>query len=494
MVTDKQVRNLMKLLQTEKNKSIASSKAGMDEKTARKYLRANKLPSELKKEHTWQTRADPFSEDWKGIEDKLELNPGLESKTIFEDLQRRFPGKYSDGQLRTLQRKIKRWRVLHGKSPEVFFSQIHKPAESCQSDFTYMNKLKVTISGRQFDHLIYHFVLPYSNWESGSICYSESFESLSEGLQSALWKLGGVPKKHQTDNLSAAVRKASNQEEFTDRYSSLLRHYKIEGQKTNPSSPNENGSVEQRNHRFKRALEQSLLLRGSRDFNNIAEYKEFLEKLFAQLNKGREAKFLEEQKKLNLLPQRKLDTVKRLKVRVSKGSTIRVNHNLYSVNSRLIGLEVDIRLYIDKVEVWYSQRCIEKLPRVKGVDKHRIDYRHVIDWLVRKPGALTNYVFREEMFPTHRFRLVFDILSKNNPSSSNKEYLRILQLAAKESESKVDRILLNLLERQVKISFEKVRKELQSKDDQTLRKEVEIEDVDLKSYDKLLQKAEVFYV
>jgi hypothetical protein len=146
----------------------------------------------------------------------LEINVGLEAKTIFEDLQRRNPGGFADGQLRSLQRRIKVWRASEGPAKEVFFTQLHHPGELSESDFTHMNKLGITIGGRPFDHLIYHFVLTYSNWETGSICYSESFESLSEGLQNALWELGGVPQKHRTDCLTTAVQKTSHREDVRE--------------------------------------------------------------------------------------------------------------------------------------------------------------------------------------------------------------------------------------------------------------------------------------
>ncbi|MCP4574668.1 MAG: IS21 family transposase, partial [Deltaproteobacteria bacterium] len=259
-------------MQKEKNFGIAAMKAGMDEKTARKYRDLGKLPSELKQEHTWRTRQDPFEEVWEEIKIILETIPGLEAKTIFEDLQRRRPGIFSDGQLRTLQRRVKVWRATQGPAKEVMFPQIHTPGELAQSDFTHMNKLGVTIGGQPFDHLIYHFVLTYSNWETGSVCFSESFESLSQGMQNALWELGGVPEKHRTDRLTTAVNKAENPEEFTRRYQDLLDHYGLKGCKTNKNSPNENGDVEQRHHRFKKAVEQALLLRGSRDFADREEY------------------------------------------------------------------------------------------------------------------------------------------------------------------------------------------------------------------------------
>lgn len=225
MVTDQQVRRLMKLLQTEKTLATAAAKAGMDEKTARKYRELGKLPSEVKVKQTWRTREDRFAAVWDGVRAKLRINPGLEAKTLFEDLQRRYPGQFADGQLRTFQRRVKRWLALEGPPKEVFFSQVHRPSRLCQSDFTSMNGLHVTIQREPFEHLMYHFVLTYSNWETGTICFSESFESLSQGLQNALWQLGGVVQEHQTDRLTSAVHKSLHPEEFTQRYSALLEHY-----------------------------------------------------------------------------------------------------------------------------------------------------------------------------------------------------------------------------------------------------------------------------
>ena len=169
MVTDQQVRRLFKLMQTEITCVVAADKTGMDEKTARKYVHAGKLPSELRQERTWRTRADPFEQAWAELREMLAASPGLEAKTLFEDLQVRFPGRFSDGQLRTLQRRVKRWRALEGPSKETFFPQLHRSGELAQSDYTHMGKLGITISHQPFDHLIYHFVLTYSNWETCSI-------------------------------------------------------------------------------------------------------------------------------------------------------------------------------------------------------------------------------------------------------------------------------------------------------------------------------------
>jgi hypothetical protein len=294
MVTDAQVRRLKRLSKTEQNQEVAATKAGMDPKTARKYLRSGQLPSEQKADRNWRTRPDPFSDVWEEVRELVEANPGLEAKTLFESLQRQHPGRFPDGQLRTLQRRMKHWRGTEGPGKEVFFSQKHVPGRLSQSDFTHMSSLEITIGRQSFPHLLYHFVLTYSNWETASICYSESFESLSDGLQNALWELGGVPVQHQTDRMSTAVNNMSDEREFTVRYEALLRHYRVEGKKIQTGKANENGDVEQRHYRLKKALEQALLLRGSREFASVAQYEAFLRALLAQLNAGRRQRLAEE--------------------------------------------------------------------------------------------------------------------------------------------------------------------------------------------------------
>jgi hypothetical protein len=246
MTTDQQVRRLMLLIKKGLPLSMAAVKAGMSEPTARKYRRAGKLPSELKASHAWRTRPDPFAEVWPEIEALLEREGRLEAKTVFEELRRRYPGRFRKGQLRTLQRRFRGWRALSGPEREVYFEQAHRPGEQCQSDFTDMGALSVRIAGEPFAHLCYHFVLTYSNWEAVSLCASESFEALSEGLQGALWRLGAVPLEHRTDNLSAATPdlRTSRGRGFTARYRELLDHYGLRGSKNTPGRAHENGDVE----------------------------------------------------------------------------------------------------------------------------------------------------------------------------------------------------------------------------------------------------------
>lgn len=489
MVTDQQVRRLFKLVQTEKNFGTAAMKAGMDEKTARKYRKLGKLPSELDKPHTWRTRKDPFEDVWHEIKSMLEINAGLEAKTIFEDLQRRNPGRFADGQLRTLQRRIKAWRASEGPAKEVFFTQLHRPGELGQSDFTHMNKLGITIGGRRFDHLIYHFVLTYSNWETGSICYSESFESLSAGLQNALWQLGGVPQKHRTDCLTTAVQKTSHRHEFTRRYQDLLEHYDLKGCKTNPDSPHENGDVEQRHYRFKQAVDQALMLRNSRDFVDRREYEQFLAKLFKQLNAGRNKRFLEEQAVLHRLPKHRIEACKKSTTRVGPSSTIRVNHNVYSVDSRLIGERIRVCLFMEHLEIWYGQKKVDTLPRLRGEGRHRINYRHIIDSLVRKPGAFENYRYRDDLFPTSRFRIAYDNLTqRHSQSKAARQYLNILHLAARESETAVDDVLRMMIDKNINICDEQVEALMRSSQPVAAATKVSIAAVDLSCYDQLFEE------
>jgi hypothetical protein len=487
MVTDSQVRRLFKLSNQEKNQETAALKADMDPKTARRYLDAGKVPSEMKPERDWRTRQDPFAEIWQQIEEQLREAPGLEAKTVFAALQREHPGRFEDGQLRTLQRRFKIWRATEGPAQEAYFAQIHEPGRLGASDFTRMSELEITIGGQSYPHMVYHFVLTYSNWETGTVCFSESFESLSEGLQNALWELGGVPARHRTDSLSSAVNNMSNQEEFTRRYEALLKHYRLQGEHIQPRKANENGDVEQSHHRFKRNLNQALLLRGNRDFANETVYQSYLREYFEQANRGRRKRLAEEVKVLRELPMRRLEAMKREWVRVDSGSLIAVDRNVYSVHSRLIGEQVEARLYVDRVEVWYGQKKVEQMPRLRGRGKHRVDYRHIIDWLVRKPGAFESYRYREDLFPTSRFRMAYDGLQETSGSRAVKEYLRILELAAKEGEAKVDEALGQVEDVMLFVCREMLERILAGPQTPPAATRVRVAGVQLNCFDELLE-------
>jgi len=492
MVTDRQVKRLYRVLSLGMTLTQAADKANMDEKTARKYRQLGRLPGEVAPTHAWRTRPDPFEEVWEEVRQELEASPGLQAKTLFEWLQRKYPGRFQDGQLRTFERRVKAWRATEGPAKEVFFDQVHHPGRLCASDFTHMTSLGVTIGGQLFDHLVYHFVLTYSNWETVTICFSESFESLSDGLQNALWELGGVPERHRSDRMSLAVNNLSEKKEFTERYEALMKHYGLAMEKIQAGKANENGDVEQSHRRFKEAVDQALMLRGSREFESREAYAKFIRKIRDQRNAGRRKRLAEELPLLRRLPPRRRESYKRVRAKVGRGSLIHVDRNTYSVDSRLICEWVEVRVYAEHLEVWYAQKVVERMPRLRGRNKHRINYRHVIEWLVRKPGAFENYRYREDLFPTSRFRMAYDVLRECQTERADKEYLQILYLAARESESAVDEALRALLAEDRPMTAKSVESLVGREEEIPTVTEVIVEEFDLSDFDDLFTGKEVW--
>lgn len=436
-------------LSREKNLPLvtAAAKAGMGEKAARKYLRSGLLPSQMKSPRDWRTREDPFIEVWPEAEALIKEEPNLEALTVFQELQRRYPGKFQDGQLRTLQRRVRIWRGLHGPDVEVFFPQVHLPGMQGQSDFTSMNSLDITLGGLFFPHLLYHFVLTYSNHEYVEVCFSESFESLSTGLQNALWSIGRIPAgHHRTDNLSAATFKGEDRREFTESYMGLMRHYGMTPTKNQPGKSNENGDVEQSHYRVKERIDQALLLRGSRDFDDRNEYSDFLRKVICRRNLGCSKRLQEELAVMKPLPAYRLNDYREYKVPVSTWSTVQVAHNTYSAPSRLRRYQVTARLHAERVELYFAGQQVADMERLRGRGKARIDYRHVIGSLVRKPGAFENYRYREEMFPSTVFRQAYDQLVQDDSRHASRRYLEILEWAAMNSEAAMECSLRQLLD------------------------------------------------
>lgn len=489
MISNQQVEILMKYRRTY-TLSKAASKAGMSIRTARKYLKEGKLPSSLKRPRTHRTRENPFEEVWSTVTSLLKESPGLQAKTIFHHLQRESPGKFQDGQLRTLQRHIKEWKALEGPPKEVYFPQSYTPGKVGAFDFTNMNELGITIAGVNFKHKLFHFVLPYSNWESASICFAESFESMSDGIQQALQKLGGVPETLRSDRLSAAVNNLSNRTEFTDRYNALLSHYSLKGSMTNPCSGHENGDTEKSHDLLKKEMEQRLLLRQSRDFGSRDEYDTFVQTIIDERNKNRRERFQADTTALKPLPTKALQAYKTFNVKVSSYSTIRVNKNSYSVNSKLIGSSVTVRLESEKLTVYLGTKQVEEIPRIYGENRYSVDYRHIIDSLVRKPMAFLNCAYQEELFPTTNFRIAYDTLRHSHTErEAVRIYTRILEMAAKQSESLVDMALCYLIDRDERISLEFIKEFIEKREADTMRiPEINLEAPDLSIYDSLLNE------
>ncbi len=418
----------------------AAMRAGMDRKTARKYVRTGKLPSELRTSHTWRTRDDPFAADWPTVVAMLEEAPELEATTLFDHLLGRQPDVYAPGQLRTLQRPIRQWRAQRGPEREIFFPQAHRPGEALQTDFTHATALGVTIGGEPFAHLLCHSVLPYSNWEWATVCHSESLAALRRGVQSTLFRLGGVPAFHQTDNSTAATHDLrTGARGFNAEYLTVMAHFSLTPRTIAIGAKEQNGDIEASHGVLKRRLRQHLLLRGSPDFPSIEGYEQWLWEKLDAANRLRQAKLDEELAVLRPLAVTRLPEYRPETAVVTSWSTIRVRRNSYSVPSRLIGEAVRVHVYEPRLEVYHGGVSQLTVERLRGEGGHRINYRHVIWSLVQKPGAFARYRYREDLFPSLTFRRAYDALTaQRDPWKADLEYLRLLHAAASTMESAVE--------------------------------------------------------
>jgi hypothetical protein len=450
MITpDRKVRKLMEEYQKTGKLLKASLRADLDPKTARKYLRAGKLPSQLRVEHSWRTRPDPFTQDWPQARAMLEDAPELEAKALFEWLCERHPDSYHEGQLRTFQRRVRQWRALEGPPKEVYFPQEHEPGVRLETDFTWMNRLRITLNGEAFAHLLCHCVLAYSNWEWAVVCQSESMLALKKGLQATLLRLGRVAKEHWTDHSTAATHAIGSGQDgawgFNKKYLDMMAHFGMKPRTIQVGKPHEDGDVESGNGVLKRRIEQHLLLRGHRDFDGLEAYESFVEGVMEKANRLRQKRLAEELAVMRVLDVRLLPEYVEEQPRVTAWSTVQIGGNSYSVPSRLKGEKVKARVYEDHIEVYYHGVHQLSMPRVTGEGKHAINYRHVIDWLVRKPGAFRHYRYREDMFPSGQFRWAYDALCEAcSERVADLEYLRILQHAARTMESEVEKALVRL--------------------------------------------------
>ena len=385
---------------------------------------------------------DPFADVW-----QRELVPLLtadqegilEATTLLKVLEEKQPGRFTSAQLRTLQRRVSEWRALHGPEREVYFEQEHVPGREGAFDFTNCNELRVTIQGELFLHLLFQFVLSFSKWRHVTLAFSETFEAMVSGLQRAVWALGGTPAVWRSDNLSAATHQLpGGGRELTRRFKAVLDHYDVRSTRIAPGNSNENGVAEKGNDLLKRRLEQALVLRGSRDFSGVAEYEAFVAEVVAGMNRDAAARLQDERPLLKPLPSSRVPEYTTYRATVRCWSTIHFARHTYSVPSRLIGKEVEIRQYATELELRYNDKPAGTIPRIRGDKPYRIDYRHVIWSLVRKPGAFARYRYREELFPSLMFRRAYDALVQARGERADVEYVRVLHLAASTLESDVE--------------------------------------------------------
>ena len=430
----------------------AAAKTGISERSARRIDQSAALPSQ-RQTRAWRTRTDPLAGVWDSeIVPLLQADGALSGVTLLEELQRRYPGDYDTAVLRTLQRRVRQWRAVHGPEREVYFAQEHPPGRMGLSDFTVCDALGVVIGGLAFAHRIYQFALAHSGWRHAVVIEGgESFAALSTGLQSALWRLGGVPEEHRTDSLSAAFNNLTEEQELTRRYAGLCQHYGMRASRCNPGQSQENGSIESRHDSLKTALDQALRLRGSRSFEDRRAYEALVEKIVGRLNARVAARLSVERAVLRALPQRRTAEYEELPARVSKYAIFTVRGVQYSAPSQLIGQRLMVRLYADRIEGWLGGARVLERERLshQGGQRHprNIDYRHLIGALRRKPGAFARWVLRDAMFPREVYRQSWERLSARlSEREACKTIVGLLLLAADGHEAQLASELEQLIE------------------------------------------------
>lgn len=393
--------------------TTAAAKAGVSVRSGRR-IEQGELQSQRGRPHDWRTRRDPLAEVWESeLVPMLERQPKLQAITLFEYLQDTYPGRYSKSVMRTLQRRVQNWRVTAGPPKVVMFAIEHPPGEMGLSDFTHFKQEQITIAGKPFEHLLYHYRLAYSGWQYVQVVQGgESFVALSEGLQNALRACGGCPKEHRTDSLSAAYRNLGLRTDIdmTQMYDRLCHHYNLRPSRNNRGIAHENGAIESPHGHFKNRLHQALLLRESFDFPSVAAYQQFIEQMIGRLNQGCQTRFEEEVPYLQPLPTYRYPDYEVLSVKVSTYSTIRVRRMSYSVPSRLVGCTLTLHLHHDRIVGFFGRQQVVELPRLYApADNprqrlHCVNYRHVIDSLRLKPGAFLYWVWRQDLLPNDHYR------------------------------------------------------------------------------------------
>ena len=437
-INEQQIRLYMRYRKEGKSQHLAAVKSGFSDRSSRNVEGRNY--QEAKRKRLWRTRQDPLEDVWQSeLMPMLERNPALQAKTLLEYLQNKYSDDYPDKLLRTIQRRVREWKAIHGPEKAVIFRQEHPPGWQGLSDFTPTSKLEVTIRNERLDHNLYHYRLAFSGWEYAKVVLGgESFTALAEGLQNALWQSGGSPETHRSDSLSAAFKNLSKptQDDLTERYENLCAYYGMEPTRNNKGESHENGTIESSHRHLKSRLAQALMIRGSRNFETIEEYRQFVREVVARHNRRIHKLYLEELAVLKELPARKTTDFTEERVRVTSSGTIYVKEVVYSVPSRLIGMTLKVHLYDDRLECFVGGDFVVTLTR-KRRSKGRvrqIDYRHLIGSLSRKPGAFKNYIYQDEFFPTLAFRQTWERLNTElDGRTASREYIAILKEAAGEN-------------------------------------------------------------
>ena len=416
--------------------AAASAKAGFSAATGYRIENDPRLPSQTSKPRG-RRRPDPLKHIFDSeVVPLLKAAPGIRAVAIFEEMLRRHP-ELGSGIRRTLERRIRAWRAIHGEEQEVIFRQVHEPGRLGLSDFTDMASLGITIAGQRLDHLLYHFRLVYSGFEHAHVILGgESFVALAEGLQNALWSLGGAPHNHRSDSLSAAFRNldADAKQDLTDRYEELCAHYGMTPSRNNKGVAHENGSIESAHGHLKSAVHDALLMRGCSDFDDLKTYRAFIDEIVSRRNANNDKRIDAERAHLKQLPQHRTTDFEEVVVRVGRTGGFTLKKVFYTVPSRLIGHRLRVRLFDDRLEVFVGGTYLMAVPRGRaspeGKHDQVVNYHHVIHSLRKKPMALLQLVYRDKLFPRQEYRRTFDtLLEKLSDRQACKTMVELLALA-----------------------------------------------------------------
>ena len=425
----------MKLRQTH-SVTVAAAKAGFSASSGYRIVEDPTLPSTREQERG-RRRPDPLADIFDSeVVPILRAAPGLRSIGIFEEMKRRYPD-LNPGIRRTLERRIRAWRAIYGAEQEVMFRQTHEPGALGLSDFTEMSDLGVSVEGLSLDHRLYHFRLIWSGFEHAHVILGgESYVALAEGLQNALWTLGGAPAEHRSDSLSAAFRNldADARQDLTSRYDALCAHYGMTPSRNNRGEAHENGSIESAHGHLKAAIRDALLLRGSADFDDLAAYRKFIDEVVSRRNRRNGPRIDVERAALRPLPDRRTCDFEEILVTVTSSSSFTLRKVFYTVPSRLIGHRLRVRLYDDRLELFLGGTHLNTLRRgrsgANGVHGHVVDYRHVIHSLRRKPMALLRLVYRDQLFPREAYRRTFErLLEAGAEKTACRQMVELLAMA-----------------------------------------------------------------
>ena len=381
-VTDCQTRLYMKSRQTSAP-AIAAAKAGFSRATSYRIEADPRLPSQ-KEAPRGRRRPDPLADLWDAkVLPILKAAPGIRAIGVLGEMRRRHP-EINPGIRRTLERRIRAWRALAGPEQDVIFRQEHEPGRLGLSDFTDTAKIGISIAGIVLEHRLYHFRLAFSGFAHAHVVLGgETFVALAEGLQNAVWALGGVPLEHRSDSLSAAFRNRDAQEDLTQRYQALMRHCAMTPSRNNPGVAHENGSIESPHGHLKKALEDALLLRGSRDFDDLDAYRRFVDEVIGRQNANNRKRIELERPYLASLPKRRTADYEEKIVTVTSSGGFTLRRVFYTAPSRLIGHRLRVHLYDDRLECFLGSTPMMTLQRGQMVSAGKGG--HVVDLSARHP-------------------------------------------------------------------------------------------------------------